>query len=145
MELLDIVCEVSKHTQYTRREIRKILRATVAVIKEELNQGRNVSWRGLGQFQNAYRGYRTGRDPKTRGKTTMYVPPGRRLKFVPSVELAELVKQSNKHFIETDLKTRYLPKQEIANDGQIRSGTRPREGGTDGEGEDCSWQDLLID
>jgi nucleoid DNA-binding protein len=145
MELLDIVCEVSKRTRYTRREVRKLLRVAATIIKEELGQGRNVSWRGLGQFENAYRGYRTGRDPKTKGKTTMYVPPGRRLKFVPSDELIELVKKSTKYFAETDPKARYLPK-EIANvDGQIRSGTGPRETGQDREREDSGWQDALFD
>lgn len=140
MELLDIVCEVSDRTRYTRREIRRILRTAATIIKEELRQGRNVSWRGLGVFENAYRGHRTGRDPRT--KTPIHVPAGRRLRFLASQELLQAVRDSVEYFEELDPKTRYLPKE--TSNGQVRSSTRPGKGREGPDGED-SWEDLLID
>lgn len=142
MELLDIVCAVADRTRYTRREIRGILRAAASIIKEELGQGRSVSWRGLGQFENAYRGHRIGRDPRTKGETTMYVPPGRRLKFIPSAELLNAVRSSARFFEEANPEQRYLPTKEAETNGKVRRRNRPEEGG--GEGED-SWKDLLLD
>jgi len=126
MELMDIVCEVSKRTRYTRREIRKILRVAASIVKEELSHGRNVSWRGMGRFENVYRKACIARDPRTHGKTTMHVPPGRRFRFVPCKEIVALVKKSKEHFQQTKPEERYLPKEK--RHGKVRSGDRPQEG-----------------
>jgi nucleoid DNA-binding protein len=124
MEYQDLVTVIARQTNYTRREIRQIVRLLVKIIGDTLEDGRDVQIWGLGRFSNLEARARTGRHPVT-GKQ-IPIPARRRLKFEPIITLRDRIRESGNRFKKESLETRYgLPKKEKRH-GKIRGQDRSK-------------------
>ena len=127
MELNELIISVADETQYTRREIRTILRAIVKHITDGLASGVNVRIPKLGRFENLYAAPRSGRNRATGER--FVIPASRRIKFVPTAQLRKRVKLSASLFETEEPATLYgLSEKGEEDDGEVRSRDRPEEG-----------------
>jgi len=123
MEFQELVTELSNQTNYTKREIRHILRLLVKLIVENIVNGRDVQIWGLGRFRNLPAKARTGRHYITGARID--IPASRRLKFEPIIEIKNRVRESISLFKKESLEAKYgLPKKEKRH-GKIWSSHRP--------------------
>lgn len=126
MTYSELVTKVSEETNYTKREVRKLLRIVAATIHNALTGGQNVKWNTVGTFFNvpaaphSVRNYKTGERYWTKAR--------RRIRFKPCTTLKFGVRNSVILFQEPDVINQYLPKENA--DGKICSSDRPKESGT---------------
>lgn len=83
----ELVEEVARVTQLTKKQAEEIVNTVFATIVESLRSGRKIELRGFGSFRIRDRGARLGRNPKTGEKVE--VPPKRIPYFKPGKELKE--------------------------------------------------------
>jgi integration host factor subunit beta len=83
----ELVEEVARVTQLTKKQAEEIVNTVFATIVESLRNGRKIELRGFGSFRIRSRGARLGRNPKTGEKVE--VPPKRIPYFKPGKELKE--------------------------------------------------------
>jgi integration host factor subunit beta len=83
----ELVEEVAKVTQLTKKQAEEIVNTVFATIVESLRTGRKIELRGFGSFRIRSRGARLGRNPKTGERVE--VPPKRIPYFKPGKELKE--------------------------------------------------------
>lgn len=118
MEYQELVITLAARTSYTRREIRNIVRALSRVIKETLEDGRDVQIWGLGRFRNVGARPRVGRHPIT--GDVIHIPATRKVKFEPNTTFKNNIKDSAVLFKKESLETKYgLPKREKRH-GKVR-------------------------
>ena len=89
MTKADLIDEVSKLSNLTKKETETIVNTIFDNITDALAKGDKVELRGFGSFRIRHRGARTGRNPKTGDKVK--VPPKRIPYFKPGKELRELL------------------------------------------------------
>ena len=83
----ELVEEVSRVTQLTKKQAEEIVNTVFVTIVDSLRTGRKIELRGFGSFRIRNRGARIGRNPKTGDKVE--VPPKRIPYFKPGKELKE--------------------------------------------------------
>jgi integration host factor subunit beta len=83
----ELVEEVSRSAQVTKKQAEEIVQTVFETIVESLRLGRKVELRGFGSFRIRNRGARIGRNPKTGNRVE--VPPKRIPYFKPGKELKE--------------------------------------------------------
>ena len=89
MTKAELVEEVSKTTQLTRKHAELIVNTVFESIVTSLKGGDKIELRGFGSFRIRNRGPRIGRNPKTGDRVD--VPPKRIPYFKPGKELKELL------------------------------------------------------
>jgi len=89
----DLVEEVARVTQLTKKQAEAIVNLVFQTIVESLRAGRKIELRGFGSFRIRNRGARIGRNPKTGERVE--VPPKRIPYFKPGKELKEQLNQGN--------------------------------------------------
>ena len=92
MTKAELVEEVARVTQLTKKQAEIIVNTVFETIVDSLRTGRKIELRGFGSFRIRHRGARIGRNPKTGDKVE--VPPKRIPYFKPGKELKE---QLNRH------------------------------------------------
>ena len=86
MTKAELIEEVSKVSDLTRKHSEVIVDAVFSSIVEALQRGDKIELRGFGSFRIRRRGTRTGRNPKTGqgvvvpAKTVPYFKPGKELR-----------------------------------------------------------------
>ena len=85
----DLIEEVSRVTEVTRRDAELIVESVLGSIVQTLRAGDKVQLRGFGTFRVRQRGGRVGRNPKTGSQ--VQVPPKRVPYFRPSTGLLKLI------------------------------------------------------
>ncbi|MEZ5313033.1 MAG: integration host factor subunit beta [Thermoanaerobaculia bacterium] len=93
MTKADLVEEVARVTQLTKKQAEAIVNLVFQTIVESLRSGRKIELRGFGSFRIRNRGARLGRNPKTGERVE--VPPKRIPYFKPGKELKEQLNQGN--------------------------------------------------
>lgn len=89
MTKADLVEEVSRVVEMTRRESEYIVEAIFESIVKSLREGDKIEIRGFGSFRTRSRQPRVGRNPKTGARVEV---PAKRIPFFkPSKELKDLV------------------------------------------------------
>ncbi len=89
----DLVEEVARVTQLTKKQAEAIVNLVFQTIVDSLRSGRKIELRGFGSFRIRNRGASIGRNPKTGEKVE--VPPKRIPYFKPGKELKEQLNQGN--------------------------------------------------
>jgi integration host factor subunit beta len=89
MTKADLIEEVSKSIDMTRKDAEVIVETIFESIIGSLKTGDKIEIRGFGSFRTRQRQARVGRNPKTGDKVD--VPPKRIPFFKPSKELRDLV------------------------------------------------------
>ena len=89
MTKADLIEEVSKVVEMTRKDSEVIVESIFDAIVKSLRTGDKIEIRGFGSFRTRQRNARIGRNPKT--GTRVEVPPKRIPFFKPSKELKDLV------------------------------------------------------
>ena len=89
----ELVEEVARVTQLTKKQAEEIVNTVFATIVESLRTGRKIELRGFGSFRIRSRGARLGRNPKTGERVE--VPPKRIPYFKPGKELKELINRED--------------------------------------------------
>ena len=89
MTKAELVEEVARTTQLTKKQAEIIVNEVFDSIVHSLKSGEKIELRGFGSFRIRHRGARTGRNPKTGDKVK--VPPKRIPYFKPGKELRELL------------------------------------------------------
>lgn len=89
MTKADLIEEVSKVVEMTRKDSEVIVEALFESIVRSLRSGDKIEIRGFGSFRTRQRKPRIGRNPKTGARVE--VPPKRIPYFKPSKELKDLV------------------------------------------------------
>src|SRR5919197_4314295 len=92
MTKADLIEEVSRVVEMTRKDSEVIVEAIFDSIVRALRAGDKIEIRGYGSFRTRQRQPRVGRNPKT--GTRVEVPSKRIPYFKPSKELKDLVNQS---------------------------------------------------
>ncbi len=85
----DLIEEVSRVTEVTRRDEELIVESVLGSIVQTLRAVDKVQLRGFGSFRTRQRRGRIGRNPKTGSQ--IQVPPTRVSYFRPSTGLLELI------------------------------------------------------
>ena len=93
MTKADLIEEVSRVVEMTRKESEVIVEAIFDSIVRSLRSGDKIEIRGFGSFRTRQRQPRVGRNPKT--GTRVEVPSKRIPYFKPSKELKDLVNHFN--------------------------------------------------
>jgi integration host factor subunit beta len=91
MTKAELVDEVSKASDLTRKHSEVIVDAVFSTIADALQRGDKIELRGFGSFRLRRREPRKGRNPKTGDKVD--VPPKKVPYFKPGKELKELINQ----------------------------------------------------
>src|SRR5512143_3596720 len=91
MTKADLIEEVSRVVELTRKESEVIVEAIFESIVRSLRTGDKIEIRGFGSFRTRERQARIGRNPKT--GTRVDVPAKRIPYFKPSKELKDLVNE----------------------------------------------------
>ena len=94
MTKADLIEEVSRVVEMTRKDSEVIVEAIFDSIVRSLRTGDKIEIRGFGSFRTRQRQPRIGRNPKTGSRVE--VPPKRIPFFKPSKELKDLVNGSSK-------------------------------------------------
>ncbi|HEY2932029.1 MAG TPA: integration host factor subunit beta [Acidobacteriota bacterium] len=89
MTKAELVEEVAKNSQLTKKDAEVIVQTVLDSIIDSLKEGRKVELRGFGSFRLRQRSGRTGRNPKTGEKVK--VPAKRIPYFKPGKELKDLI------------------------------------------------------
>lgn len=92
MTRADLIEEVSRAVDLTRKESETIIDAIFGGIVKTLRKGEKTECRGFGTFRTRQRQPRIGRNPKTGAR--VQVPAKKIPYFKPSKELKELVNNS---------------------------------------------------
>lgn len=89
MTKADLIEEVSKVTEMTRKDSEVIVEAIFDSVVRSLREGDKIEIRGFGSFRTRQRQPRVGRNPKTGARVDV---PAKRIPFFkPSKELKDLV------------------------------------------------------
>lgn len=91
MTKADLIEEVSRVVEFTRKESEVIVEAIFDSVVKSLREGDKIEIRGFGSFRTRQRMSRIGRNPKTGARVD--VPAKRIPYFKPSKELKDLVNQ----------------------------------------------------
>lgn len=91
MTKADLVEEVAKATDMTKKDSEKLVEIVFDSIIESLKKGDKIELRGFGSFRVRQRGSRRGRNPKTGAPVS--VPAKRVAYFKPGKELKDLINQ----------------------------------------------------
>ena len=91
MTKADLIEEVSRVVEFTRKESEVIVEAIFDSVVKSLREGDKIKIRGFGSFRTRQRQSRIGRNPKTGARVD--VPAKRIPYFKPSKELKDLVNQ----------------------------------------------------
>ncbi|MBN9658899.1 MAG: integration host factor subunit beta [Acidobacteria bacterium] len=89
MTKADLIEEVSRVVEFTRKESEVIVEAIFDSVVKALREGDKIEIRGFGSFRTRQRQSRVGRNPKTGARVD--VPAKRIPYFKPSKELKDLV------------------------------------------------------
>lgn len=92
MTKADLIEEVSRVVEMTRKESEVIVEAIFDSVVRSLRDGDKIEIRGFGSFRTRERRPRVGRNPKTGARVE--VPAKRIPYFKPSKELKDLVNES---------------------------------------------------
>ncbi|MDD5089816.1 MAG: HU family DNA-binding protein [Candidatus Wallbacteria bacterium] len=90
MNKTDLINNISKATQLTRRESQNALDAFTHIVTNTLKKGEKVAITGFGSWEVKTRAARTGRNPQT--KQTIKIPACHVPKFRPGKLLKDQVK-----------------------------------------------------
>jgi integration host factor subunit beta len=93
MTKAELIEEVSKVVEMTRKDSEEIVETIFDSIVGSLHKGDKIEIRGFGSFRTRQRQPRVGRNPKT--GTRVEVPSKRIPYFKPSKELRDLVNQTS--------------------------------------------------
>ncbi len=93
MTKAELVEEVAKTTQLTKKHAELIVNTVFESIVTSLKEGEKIELRGFGSFRIRHRGPRIGRNPKTGDRVD--VPPKRIPYFKPGKELKELLNSNS--------------------------------------------------
>lgn len=91
MTKAQLVEEVARTTQLTKKHAELIVNTVFDSIVQSLREGEKIELRGFGSFRIRERGARLGRNPKTGAR--VHVPPKKIPYFKPGKELKELLNQ----------------------------------------------------
>lgn len=94
MTKADLIEEVSRVVEMTRKDSEVIVEAIFDSVVRSLRAGDKIEIRGFGSFRTRQRQPRIGRNPKTGARVE--VPPKRIPYFKPSKELKDLVNEGSK-------------------------------------------------
>ena len=89
MTKADLIDEVAKHSDLSKKDSEVIVQAVLDSIVESLKNGGKVELRGFGSFRLRERASRQGRNPKTGEK--VFVPAKKVPYFKPGKDLRELI------------------------------------------------------
>jgi integration host factor subunit beta len=89
MTRAELVEDVARQSQLTRRQSEVIVDAVFSSILDSLRRGDKIELRGFGSFRIRQRASRSGRNPKT-GEGVV-VPPRKVPTFKPGKDLRELI------------------------------------------------------
>jgi len=89
MTKAELVDEVARSTQLTKKHAEIIVNTVFDSIVHSLKAGEKIELRGFGSFRIRHRGPRLGRNPKTGEK--VHVPAKRIPYFKPGKELREML------------------------------------------------------
>lgn len=89
MTKADLIDEVAKHSDLSKKDSEVIVQAVLDSIVESLKNGGKVELRGFGSFRLRERASRQGRNPKT--GETVFVPAKKVPYFKPGKDLKELI------------------------------------------------------
>ncbi len=89
MTKAQLVEEVARHTELTKKHAEVIVNTVFESIVDSLRDGEKIELRGFGSFRIRERGSRVGRNPKTGAKVA--VPRKRVPYFKPGKQLKELL------------------------------------------------------
>ncbi len=89
MTKADLIDEVAKHSDLSKKDSEVIVQAVLDSIVESLKKGGKVELRGFGSFRLRERASRQGRNPKTGEK--VFVPAKKVPYFKPGKDLKELI------------------------------------------------------
>ncbi len=92
MTKAELVEEVARETDLTRKHSEVIVEAVFSSIIEALQKGDKIELRGFGSFRLRRRDGRTGRNPKT--GAGVVVPAKKVPRFKPGKELRELINRA---------------------------------------------------
>lgn len=93
MTKAELVEEVARMTQLTKKHAEIIVNTVFGSIVESLHRGEKIELRGFGSFRIRQRGARIGRNPKTGARVD--VPAKRIPYFKPGKELKELLNEGS--------------------------------------------------
>ncbi len=93
MTKAELVEEVARTTQLTKKHAELIVNTVFESIVQSLREGEKIELRGFGSFRIRQRGARIGRNPKTGDKVA--VPPKRIPYFKPGKDLKELLNHNS--------------------------------------------------
>jgi len=93
MTKAELIEEVSKVVEMTRKDSETIVETIFDSIVNSLHKGEKIEIRGFGSFRTRQRQPRVGRNPKTGSRVE--VPSKRIPYFKPSKELRDLVNSAN--------------------------------------------------
>jgi integration host factor subunit beta len=91
MTKADLIEEISRVCEFTRKDSEVIVEAIFDSVVRALREGDKIEIRGFGSFRTRQRKPRIGRNPKTGARVD--VPAKRIPYFKPSKELKDLVNQ----------------------------------------------------
>ena len=92
MTKADLIDEVSRVAELTRKDSEVIVESIFDSVVRSLRAGDKIEIRGFGSFRTRQRKARVGRNPKTGDRVE--VPPKKIPYFKPSKELKDLVNQN---------------------------------------------------
>lgn len=87
----ELVEEVAKEAELTKKDAEVIVQTVLDSITESLQRGEKVELRGFGSFRIRHRASRQGRNPKT--GSSVIVPAKKVPYFKPGKEIKDLVNQ----------------------------------------------------
>ncbi len=91
MTKADLVEDVAKAAELTKKDAERLVEIVFESIIETLNNGEKIELRGFGSFRVRERGARRGRNPKTGDPVN--IPAKRVPYFKPGKELKELINE----------------------------------------------------
>ena len=89
MTKADLVEQVAKETEMTKKDAEQLVEVVFESIIGALNKGDKIELRGFGSFRVRERNARKGRNPKT--GATVNIPAKRVAYFKPGKELKDIV------------------------------------------------------
>ena len=94
MTKTQLIEEVAKKTETTKKAAEAAVKATSEAIQEALVKGEKVQLVGFGTFEVKKRAARTGRNPYT--KKAMKIPASKRLSFTAGASIKALINKKKK-------------------------------------------------
>jgi len=92
MNKTELITEVAKETDSTKKDAKVIVDTVFEVIQNELTEGNDVSILGFGNFKVKERSARKGRNPQTNEELT--IPAQKAIKFTAGKNLKDTVRNS---------------------------------------------------